>query len=125
MNQEILAQARRGIKILINENLSNIIIYSQASISDGFGGMTINPFGTSTPRNVRCRISSERVAEFTTSPSGFTNAINSFILVDFKTTITKDDTFEYLDKTWKIGIVETIKRFSGIVAYEAIMLEAE
>lgn len=127
MNQALLVQKRKGIQDKINKSPEAIIIYRKPMTDNGFGDLVEDPYGTPVPYNVRCRLSHEQEGPQTqiNAPSGLSTALVRFILVDHKTTIYENDTFEALGKKFRIGVVDPLKKFNGILGYQAPLYEAE
>lgn len=127
MNQALLAQKRKGIQSEINRSPEAIIIYRKPLVDNGFGELVENPYGTPIPYNIKCRLSHEKKGPDTevSMPSGLSTALVRFILVDYKTTIKEHDTFEALGKGFRIGKVDPLKKFGGILGYQAPLYEAE
>ena len=125
-NAVLLKQARDGIRRLINENPETIIIYRKELKDDGFGGLIEDPFGDETPHTIKCRLSHEKKfpGNLYPSPSGFTTNLSRFILVDHTVTIYEGDLFEAIDKEYRIGAVDPLLKFGGIIGYQAPLIEA-
>ena len=126
INRE-LQQARKGIKKLIAANKIIIIIHRKPLIDDSFGGEIEDIFGIPTGLTVKCRLSHDafKPMKLGETDTGFTSDIIRYILVDHTQDIVQDDIFEALDKKWKIGLVDTLKSFNGIIGYQAPLFEAE
>jgi hypothetical protein len=116
-----LNQARRGIKKLIDQNKSSIIISRQAMVDDGFGGLVPDPLGVPTEINVTCRLSHDQIkpGSISESPAGVTSDPIRYILTDHNQDIQENDIFEAIDKTWKIGIVDQLYAFGGLIGKQA------
>lgn len=125
-NALLLKQARDGLKRIINENPETVIIYRKDLVDDGFGGLIEDPFGNETPHTIKCRLSHEKKfpGNFYPSPSGFTTNLSRFILVDHKTVVYEGDEFEAIDKRFKIGAVDSLDKFEGVIGYQAPLIEA-
>lgn len=111
---------------MINENPETIIMYRKDLTDDGFEGLVENPFGEETPETIKCRLSHERKfpGNYSPAPSGYTTNLSRFILVDHTVTIYEGDEFEAIGKRYKIGAVDLLKKFSGIIGYQAPLIEA-
>lgn len=127
MNQGLLNQKRKGLQAKININPTAIIIYSKPMVDDGFGGLIENPYGTPIPRNVKCRLSHEQSGPDTevNAPSGLSTALVRFILTDHNNKIYKDELFEALGKGFRIGAVDELNKYGGVIGYQAPLYEAE
>lgn len=128
MNQDLLKQAKRGIIKLIRENLSIIIIYRKALKDDGFGGEIEDPFAEPTTNKIKCRISHERQGpeKLNNSAVGLSTNLSRYILVDNQTIIYENDSFEEFEigKAYRIGPVDPLIKFGGIIGYQAPLFEA-
>ena len=122
---EYLDQAREGWRKGIDENPVQIVIRRKPQAGDGFDGTVSNPFGTETLSTIKVRISHEAAASDGPGPGGISERMNRYIMVDHLSTIVRGDVFDIDGKTWKIGVVDTIRRFKGIVGYRAPILAIE
>lgn len=121
-----LAQERDGIKKKIDENPTTIIVYRVPLISDGFGGMIPNPFGTEAQHVFRVRISHERKGPDANvqNPAGLSTGLSRFILADHKSGIEEGDLFDAIGMAWRIGPVDPLYSHGGIKGYQAPLFEA-
>jgi hypothetical protein len=126
MNQN-LKQARDGVKKIIKESPENIIIIRQPLVDNGFGKMVPDPFGTPEEHNYKVRISHERrqPGSLTPGSAGFSTNLQRFILTDHLADIERGDIFEAIGRSWKIGPVDPLKKFGGIIGYQAPLTDAE
>lgn len=128
MSNPALKQLREGIKRLIRENPSNIIIFRKPMVDDGFGGEVESPSPESVEHNIKCRISHEQEGPVNlgAAPPGFSTNLTRYIMVDYLTTIYENDSFEesMIDKSFRIGPVDPLIKFGGIVSYQAPLIEA-
>lgn len=126
-NRLLLKQARDGVKRLIAESPLTKIIYRKALISDGMGGEVEDPYGDPIQYEIKCRIDHERKfpGNLDVASMGFSTNLARFILVDWETTIYINDILEEIGKGFKIGAVDPIKKFGGVIAYQAPLIEAE
>lgn len=128
-NRMKINQARRGIQFTIDESPETVIVYRRAMIDDGFGGLVENPNSDEEAYTITCRLSFERktVGQLNQSPAGFSTNLQKFILVNYQTTIYENDTFESNDnyKQYKIGAVQPLIKFGGVIGYQAPLIEAE
>ena len=126
MKSRLLELGRKGIKKLIDVNKSVIVIYRKPLVDDGMGGLVEDPFGEPVAHSVRCRISHDQVHPPTmqSAPSGFTSDIVRYILIEHNQDIVTDDTFDYNGREYKIGLVDPLEQFGGIIGYQAPLQEA-
>lgn len=111
----------------IAENPEKITITRQGTTSDGFGGTVIDPEDSGSNVTLTVRISHERaqVPKYDPATSGLSTNLQRFILSDYQNEIQENDTFDYIDKAWRIGPVDTLIKFEGIYGYQAVLEEAE
>lgn len=123
-----LSQARKGIQFSINESPETIIIYRKPLTDNGFDGLIENPFGTETAHTIKCRLSHEKKfpGNLDSSSAGFTQNLARFILVNYQTIIYENDIFESAlsEKSFKIGPVDPLYKFGGVIGYQASLIEA-
>lgn len=123
-----LKQARDGIKFTINEDPETLIVYRRKLIDDGFGGLIEDPYNNEKPSIIKGRISHERKqhGNYQPSPSGFTSNYARYLTVDYETIIYENDFFESErdQKRYKVGVVDPLRKFGGIIGYQAPLLEA-
>jgi len=128
-NKDFLKQARDGVKRLIKESPTKITINRQALVDDGSGDGTLvpDPFGTPEAVSMTVRLSHERrqAPDFEPVQAGFSTNLARFIMTDYKTEIYRGDYFEAIDRGWRIGPVDTLIKFGGVVGYQAPLIEAE
>jgi len=125
-SKELLKQARLGFQKNIDEDRQSIMIYRKGMIADGFGGLMQDPFGAGTPTTIICRICEGRgnPSILTGSPVGLSENLVKYIIVNYKADIQEHDTFDSRGKTYRIGNVETIVNFGGIIGYQAQLIES-
>lgn len=123
MNEK-LAQARAGWQHAIDENPDTVDIERRAMVSDGFGGTVANPFGTVTTHQVELRIAHEEKAADGPGPGGIAEDYGRFVMANWKQDIQRDDEFEAIGYRWRVGIVDAVKKFGGVVGYRAPIIEA-
>jgi hypothetical protein len=121
-----LKQARNGVKKVINESPENILIIRQPMTNDGFGNQVPDPFGTPTEHNYKVRISHERgnPSILTDTSAGMSTNLQRFIMADYQADIEYGDVFEAIGRSWKIGPVDPLKKFGGIIGYQAPLTDA-
>ena len=122
----LLKQARDGIKKIINESPKNILIVRQPMTDDGFGGQVPDPFGTATEHNYKVRISHERGDPdmLTDTSAGMSTNLQRFIMTDYQADIKHGDVFEAIGRSWKIGPVDPLEKFNGVIGYQAPLTDA-
>jgi hypothetical protein len=120
----LLDQCREAWQRTIKENPETIIVYRKAKVSNGFGGMIDDPFGAPVGVAIRIRLSHIQKAGDGPGPGGIAEDLGRYIMSDWKTIIYRDDIFEAIGKTWRVGIVDTIIQHGGIVGYRAPVIEA-
>ena len=125
-NRLFLAQARRSVKKLIAESPESIIIQRQPMTDDGFGGQVPDPFGDPTTVNLRVRISHERSqpASLDSTSAGLSTNLQRFIMTDHNADIQKNDVFEALGRSWRVGPVDPLMKFGGVTGYQAPLTDA-
>ena len=98
-------------------------------IDDGSGDGTLVPDykGIPTPIKMTVRLSHERrqAPDFSPVQAGFSTNLSRFIMTDYKTEIYRGDYFEAIDRGWRIGPVDTLEKFGGVIGYQAPLIEAE
>lgn len=126
VNTQCLKQARTGITKLINENPDTIEIERKPLISDGFEGLVEDPLGVPVSYSYRCRVSHEKLfpGHLDPSPVGFTSSLARYILVEYDVTIYEGDSFDLIGKEYRIGVVDPLVKFDGVIGYQAPLIEA-
>lgn len=124
-NRELLKQARAGFKAIISENKDAVIIFRQPLVDDLFGGLTEDPTGTPVGVVIPCRISHEAKGpqEQQNAPAGTVNNMTRFISVCYNIEINQKETFESIGHLWEIGKVDPLKKFGGVIGYQAPLIE--
>lgn len=122
----LLKQARNGVKKLIEESPETIVIIRQPMKDDGFGGQVPDPFGTPTEHTYKVRIAHERGNPdmLTDTSAGMSTNLQRHLLADYLTDIKHGDIFEALGRSWKIGPVDPLKKFNGVIGYQAPLTDA-
>lgn len=128
-NRAFLKQSRDGIKKHIDESPSIITVWRKAMKDDGFGGTVEDPFSDPSDDTFKARLSHEQKGPELSNevPPGLSTNLSRFILVDYETTIYEGDYFKdaILNKSYRIGPVDPLVKFGGIIGYQAPLLEAE
>ena len=115
----LLKTARKGFKTVIDQN--------KQTLSVSIPGTSSNPWSTSTSKSFTGRISHERrMNDLSGSSVGLTTNLSYFLIVDYninylyKGYIITDKN----DKKWKLGAVDPLERFGGIIGYQSPLEEA-
>ena len=126
-NPQMLKQARDSIKRMIADSPENITIMRKPMIDDGFSGMVIDPSGTPKPFKMTVRLSHEKKfsGNYNTAPVGLSTNLARYITADYETDIYDGDTFDTsFGKEYKIGAVDPLIKYDGIIGYQAPLIEA-
>lgn len=126
MNNNLLRQARKAIqhKIKLSPTVLNMI--TLPLISDGFGGTMPNPSGPPVDVPIKVRVSHERnqVPKNEEKNTGLSTNLSRFVSSDYKTVITEGlEISSYEGKKYKIGAVDTLEKYGGIIGYQAPLIE--
>lgn len=126
INRQALIQQRNAIKQMIKESPENITIFYKNMVSDGMGGEVEDPTGTEIQDLILCRLDHERKfpGNYNTAPVGLSTNLARFILTDWETEIFVNGHFSAIDKEFRIGAVDPIIKYGGIIAYQAPLIEA-
>ncbi len=118
-NMMMLRQARAGIKAQIDNSPDTITVKRPVLVSDGFGGYT--PGTATTDVTLRGRLSHERTAvqALELYPSGFDTGFKLFILVDHLTTLSENETITARGMSFRVGPVDGLIKFGGVIGFEA------
>lgn len=110
----------------INESPETIIFWRKPLVDDGCEGLVVDPFGDPVPYTVKCRLSHERKFPGNYDPAavGFSTNLARFILSNWNNPLIEDDTFEAIGKEFRIGAVDILKKFGGIIGFQAPLIEA-
>ena len=126
-NPQMLNQARDSIKKMIAASPENIIIMRKPMVSDGVEGMVIDPFGIQVPYKMIVLLSHEKKLpeNYNTAPVGLSTNLARYITADYETNIYDGDTFDTsFGKEYKIGAVDPLIKFNGVIGYQAPLIEA-
>lgn len=127
MSRALILQARKSIAKLINESPEHIIIYRKPLILSSFGQYVESPTAEPEPKYLKVRISHIKnyLVHTETSPAGFTQDLQRYILVDHNTKILDGDLFEASNGVkYRIGKIDPLIKFGGVIGYQAPLLEA-
>ena len=126
-NRMALKQVRKGIIEDINRSPEVIITFRRPFVDNGFGQLVPDPTASQVAQDpIKCRISHERknIDLNGPGPAGFSTNLERYILTDYKTQIFEADTFEAIGREFKIGVVDVLKQFGGVVGYQALLIDA-
>ncbi len=125
-NKAALKQARKGITLSIKESPVTIIISRKPVISNGRGGIKINPYGVPVDTTLTIRLSHGSSGPFDDieNPAGLGTDYSRWALVGYKGGLVDGDIFEAQGTQWQAGPVDQIERFGGIIGYQAPLKEA-
>ena len=119
-----LRQARRIIAETINDNPICLRMQRVPLVDNGNGQEVRDPFGDPTVVEVRGRIAplayglrGVQTQESTATGPGVPDT--QFLLVKHTEDLQEGDPFDYNGHSWKVGPVENIYRFGGVVAKQA------
>lgn len=127
MNLVALRQARVMLEKNIDESPSDVILMRSSTIDNGFGELVPNPLDTSpTTTTIRCRIAHDRaLPELGQAPSGLSTNLNRMITTDWATLIVEGDTItESTLGSYRVGPVDPLMKFGGVIGYQAPLTEA-
>ena len=118
---ELLKQARQSIKQNILSNPS-IATWSVADMIDnGYSQMIPDPSGTATEHKERVRLSHEQsgVNSNEETPAGLGTSYTLFLLAAYNSNITEGLKITADGINYTVGAVDTLRRFGGIIGYQA------
>lgn len=118
-NMMMLRQARNGIRVQIDTAPDSITITRPTQVSDGFGGLMPGTGSTALTAKVRISHRYGTVQELVTSPNGLDTGFGLFLLTDHNTIPAEDDIFIARNRAWRVGPVNALIKFGGVIAYEA------
>ena len=118
----MLRQARNGIRVQIDTVPDTITITRPTQVVDGFGGYM--PGTGTTTLTVKVRISHRygTVQELVASPNGLDTGFGLFLLTDHNTIPVEGDKFTARGRTFRVGPVNALIEFGGVIAYEAPLI---
>ncbi len=130
MNDAAMWAERDAITALVDESPTNAIIYRDKLVPNGFGGMTTDPYGTPQEYRVRFRIAHDRKQPPEIgSQNGefFTSDYNRIATWEWDTEIKEGDVYTDPDiqRQFSFGRVDILRKFGGIVGYQASVQESE
>lgn len=121
---ELLKQARMAWEKTIAENSVEVTIYRMPLKDNGFDKMVPDPFGVKIPVTMTVRISHEAKVTTGHGVTGYSEGYERYVMVNRDDTILTGDVFDAIGKTWRIGVVDPIYRFEGLIGFRAPLHEA-
>lgn len=125
----LLSQARKMIDLKVNINPITITTTTYPTKTDPFDSTKTIPDYSATPieTNIRCRLSHENKGPFeiTGNSVGMSTNLGRFVISNYQNPLTEGSLFTELGIQWRIGAVDTLKKFEGILGYQAPVYEAE
>lgn len=121
-----LTQSRDGIKQLILENPSVATWTTTGTITDEMTGKVIpDPSGITTTHKERVRLSHERsgVSSDEVTPAGLGTSYTLFVLAEYTTELEKGVTFYADGKSYTVGAVDALRKYNGVIGYQAPLTE--
>lgn len=121
-----LRQAQEAIGLHIDQSPETVTFQRAPLVDNGFGVMIPDPFGTPTPVSYRVRISHEEfgVRDQQQSPAGLDTALSLWILAPHTATLIEGEAFTARGRQLKVGVVDALKKFGGVQAYQAPLIPA-
>jgi hypothetical protein len=128
MNAARLGQARGGIRAVIAESREAVTVSRARMVDDGYGtgGLVPDPTGARDMFPIVGRISHESggPGRISPGPAGFSDNLQRYLLVDYRTVIVEGDLFDAQGRSWRIGRVDRMEKFGGVVGFQAHLYEA-
>jgi hypothetical protein len=125
-NRVLLNQARKGIAFQIAQSPESIAVERQPMVPDGFGGLM--PEGEPQTLTYVVRISHERsgVQQTQTMPQGLDTSLTLWILGNHTLILREGETITAAGRgrKFRVGVVDALKKFEGIMAYQAPLYPA-
>ncbi len=125
-NRVLLQQARKSIAFQIAQSPETITIPRQPMAPDGFGGLM--PDGDPEDVELVVRISHERsgVQQTGLVPSGLDTSLSYWILANHLAELREGETLSApgRGRRFRIGVVDMLKKFDGITAFQAPLYPA-
>jgi len=125
-----LVQARRMIKVVIEENPTQAQLSRQATVDNGYGQLVPDPYGAASIVKARLRIAplpygAAKVAAPSVTDAGVTTTDRQFAMGAHNADMRAGDTLQYNGSTWVLGPVIEIVKFGGVVARQSPMRKAD
>ncbi len=125
-NRVLLQQARKAIAFQIAQSPESITIPRQGMAPDGFGELM--PDGDPEDVELVVRISHERsgVQQTGLVPSGLDTSLSYWILANHLAELREGETVSApgRGRKFRIGVVDTLKKFEGVTAFQAPLYPA-
>lgn len=121
MNRQELNQARESIRQNILSNPSIATWSVAAMIDNGYGEMIPDPSGTATSYKERVRLAHEESGVNTNeeTPAGLGTSYTLFVIAAYNSKLTAGITITADGVKYTVGTVDTLRRFGGIIGYQA------
>ncbi len=130
MNQNLMWAERDRIKHLVDESPTVAVMFRRKLIPNRLGGMTTDPFGEPEEAIVRFRIAHDRKGPpeiGAVNGAFFTSDHNRIATWGWDTDIREGDAYtdEDIGKRFVFGQVDALRKFGGIVGFQAPLTEGE
>jgi hypothetical protein len=122
-DRSALRQLREGVKVHIAEQPTIIIPMRKPLVSDGFSGVIRS--GTAEAQDacrVRLQHESGSVQKDSIGPTGLDTNLTLYVLTDYTCPLEEEDEFEALGSTWRVGVVNQLRRNGGVYKSEAPLI---
>lgn len=115
----LLKQAKDMIRRSINESPTTITLTVYPTKDNSFGEQVpdLDAAGTEISRVVRISHESGVVSKFQTYDAGLDSNNGLFLLADHTFDGIEGQTFTYDSRTWRIGNLDTLRKFGGVYGY--------
>jgi len=127
-NRNQLQQVRKGIAFQIAQSPDTIIVSRVPNVPDGFGGLMPDPSGIPVEFRYVVRLSHERsgVRQQEQQPSGVDTALSQWVLGNHLLVLNEGEVFESVaqGRRYKVGVVDALRKFGGVTAYQAPLFPA-
>ncbi len=129
MNGIAMWAQRESIASLIRESPTTAIIRRKKSIPNGLGGTTLDPYCEAVDIKVTFRVAHERRQPpeiGAVNGAFFTSDHHRIATWEWNTDIREGDAYMDVDigKRFVFGLVDALRKFGGIVGYQAPLMEA-
>ena len=124
MNQ-LSAQARDAWNKTIDENPIVVDINRKAVRQNSVGEDVVNPFSVPVLVKIKMRIAQESKAGDMPRPVGVSESMRMHAISDIDNVILRDDVIETNGKTYRVKMVETVRRFGDIIGYRASLINID
>lgn len=116
------AQTRKVNINPLTVNISRIT----ATVSDGVGGQVEDPYGTPVPGSLTVRVCHEKKGPMgdESSPVGLSTNLGRMIISNYKNKPLQGDIIPFEGINYKVGVVDPLIKFGGLIGYQAPLIEA-